>query len=601
MLKKEQRAGKSRIHELKIGEEQSGKSRDTVQLAHENMQEYKEIPIFFAFATKQMEESLNFHLHNKFTDNVMIYQGLPAIRKFKSLLEQGNQSILNNGKVVLSCIGRYDALEEILQIVNLTNPHYPYKFGVYIDEADTYGIDHDQVISTIKKDNIINSIAKGKKVARVIEVTATPMSQTVSDSSYTKITKIKPGENYLGFDKFKYNHVSTHDLLTFKSVDKKGIPDSIKNWIDVGLTDHGKVNLIAIVDNIRIQENIALFVSKYIGEKAPVVVVNSSNDKKCFIGGKNYPDTIKKNSVRETLDNCRLKGFKNVFVIGQHCLSRSVTLEDSNKFYDACNILFHCSSTSSDPEILQRVGRICGYSSYDYPRVVTTDSTTQLAIIAARTNRNNLVDDVLTVELDSEKRKTILLKYDKLLKTNIFNKKNNTELTSVHINKLTDIFDSKLSAEDAGYKVINFLEKYSITKLSNEVRLQLSENRDCRPGTPLFNYIMDVTGGKNILKASRPSAPYTNINQHLPNIHQQKISKGSYFRDILYFYDSRNHELRISRQSRERCGFDYSIQDPITEKFECYSYVNKSGVRVTEKKEAVHRNIDLSKYEFSAS
>ena len=147
------------IHELKIGEEQSGKSRSTVALAWENMQKLKEIPIFFAFATKQMEDSLNFHLHNKFTD-AMILEGLAGIRKFKSLLEQGNQSILNDGKVVLSCIGRYDALEEILQIVNLTDPHHPYKFGVYIDEADTYGIDHDQCISEVKKDNILNSIKK---------------------------------------------------------------------------------------------------------------------------------------------------------------------------------------------------------------------------------------------------------------------------------------------------------------------------------------------------------------------------------------------------------------------------------------------------------
>tara|TARA_Y100001963_G_scaffold60879_1_gene85020 strand:+ start:514 stop:2292 length:1779 start_codon:yes stop_codon:yes gene_type:complete len=580
------------IHELKIGEEQSGKSRSTVALAWENMQKLKEIPIFFAFATKQMEDSLNFHLHNKFTD-AMILEGLAGIRKFKSLLEQGNQSILNDGKVVLSCIGRYDALEEILQIVNLTDPHHPYKFGVYIDEADTYGIDHDQCISEVKKDNILNSIAEGRKVARVIEITATPMSQTVSNSTYTDISTITPAENYLGFDNFKYNTVPSHDLLTLKSVSKKGIPDKIKKWIDTGLSSIGKVNLIAIVDKIRIQEDIALFVSKYIGEKAPVVVINSSNDKKCYIGGKNYPDIIVKNKIRETLDNCRVKGFENVFVIGQHCLSRSVTLEDSNKYYDACNILFHCSSTSSDPEILQRVGRICGYSSYNYPRVVTTDSTTQLAIIAARTNRNNLVEEVLTVALDAEERAAILRRYDKILKTNVFGKKNNnTQLTNVHSNKLTDIFDSKSSAEKAGYKVINFLQRYSLDNLSDEAKLQLFENRDCRPGTPLHTYIIDMTGGKNILKAFRPTSPYTNIPQHLPNIHQQKATKGSYHRDILYFYDVRKQELRISRQSREKCEFNYSIQDPITEKFECYSYVKKAGIRVTDKKTPVHRNID---------
>ena len=101
-----------------------------------------------------------------------------------------------------------------------------------------------------------------------------------------------------------------------------------------------------------------------------------------------------------------------------------------------------------------------------------------------------------------------------------------------------------------------------------------------------------MTGGKNILKAFRPTSPYTNIPQHLPNIHQQKATKGSYHRDILYFYDVRKQELRISRQSREKCEFNYSIQDPITEKFECYSYVKKAGIRVTDKKTPVHRNID---------
>lgn len=542
-------------HELCIGLEQIGKSHTTMDDSKDKLIEFSHIQIHFAFGTEEIEENQYYHVNRVFgeMDNVKIIRGLSEVRSLRQLLQKGDVSVLNNGRLVISCIGNHHALQEILSLVSTTDPDHGHKFDVFIDESDTYGVDHDRTISTVQKDNLVNSIADSPQVCLVREITATPMSQTVSQSNYTRIYEIDGKRGYNGVEDFLFNAtLQTNDLTKFESNNQ--IPSKIKDWIMDGIKIEGQISLISTDHRIAKQVKMAETVSRIVGRAAPVVVVNSSKDQHVYLDGK-IASSLCKGKLRKILDACRIQRHKNVFVIGQRCLNRSITIEDTKKYYDACRILFNTTDGAADPEVLQRVSRIAGYGSHK--RVVTCTPLVEMRVKKASANRTNLVKDIVVIK-DYQTRLAKLLEYDGLMKTNIFGKKNNGyKLVTQHTNKLES------QTENPKYICLNKVSWYTSEQIDDSSVIRQLTNRDAaRPGTPLYNWLLKEIPFSYLLNAL--SSDKNQIRNHIPNIYLTTEKKGSFRRDCLYFWNQNTQSLAVSEQYKDVFKRNYSMLDPVS-------------------------------------
>jgi len=541
-------------HELCIGEEQVGKSHQTMDDSRERLLLYNHIQIHFAFGTNEIEENQFYHIDRVFQpeDRVKIIRGHSEMRDLVDLLKKGYIDQLNEGRLVISCIGNHHALMQVLTLVSLTDPQHPYKFDVYIDESDTYGIDHDRVVSGVQKDNLINSIADAIKVARVKEITATPMSQIVSQSNYTMIYKIDPKSGYKGITHeggFTYNSVlCSKDIKDFEN--GKKLPQSIKCWIEDGLCVEGQLSLVSTDHRVTTQIKMAKTISRTVAKKAAVIVVNSHKDQHVYIDGINNKNLCK-GKLRSILNACRDQGYKNVFVIGQKCLNRSITIEDDEKYYDACRILFNCAMSSADPEILQRVCRIAGYSLADNERIVTCTLPVHMRILKASENRKNLVNEIAKIK-DATVRRATLLKFDKLMKTNIFGNKNNGYgLVTANSNK-------KISeTKEPQFVKLNRLEQWTRDQLPLNVQEQLDSRTPSKRGTPFYKWVMDNLAVSYIVTAAKSPKGSDNMYNHIPN---KKSTDNTPRRDALFDWD--NETLTISILDKDVFKRSYSVQHP---------------------------------------
>lgn len=557
-------------HELCIGLEQIGKSHQTMNDSRERLIKHNTIQIHTAFYANEMKENQDYHINRVFGDltDVKVVHGLDGVKRLRMLLQRGQVDVLNGGRLVISCIGNHHALKEILSLVSITDPDHGLKFDVYIDEGDTYGIDHDRVTSEVQKDNLINSIADSPQVVLVKEITATPMSQIVSQSNYTKIYEIEGKKGYWGVDSFKYDAtVLPQDMLDFEKAKK--LPLKIKEWILDGLREEGQLSLVSTDHRIKNQIKMAQMISRTVKNSAPVVVVNSSKEQHIYVDGK-IAGSLCKGKLREILNECRNKGFKNVFVIGQRSLNRSVTIEDDLKYYDACRILFNTNSGSSDPEVLQRVSRIAGYGPHS--RVITCTSNVELRIRTAAENRKNLVKEVMPIT-DANTRIQVLLKYDKLMKSNVFGKRNNRfKLSKIYQNKLIDI------TEKPSYPVINQTMIFTKDELFDDVLKQVNlEGFKATKGSPLHKFILAHTTAENVLNLQ--SGRKDNYTMHIPNIYT-KNTEG-YRRDCLFYWN--NDTLSVSIQPKDTFSRNYSIKCIETEKYRNYKVdqsISNGEVRV---------------------
>jgi hypothetical protein len=543
-----------KLHELCIGLEQIGKSHTTMDDSKDRLIQYTNIQIHFAFGTEEIEENQYYHVDRVFgeMENVKIIRGLAEVRSLRQLLQKGDVSVLNDGRLVISCIGNYHALQEILSLVSMTDPQHGFMFDVFIDESDTYGVDHDRTVSNVQKDNLVNSIADSPQVCLVREITATPMSQTVSQSNYTKIYEIEGKQGYNGVEDFVFNAtLQPKDLKDFES--NKHVPAKIKQWIMDGIKIEGQISLISTDHRIAKQVKMAETVSRVVGMAAPVVVVNSSKDQHVYFNGK-IASSLCKGKLRKILDACRIQGHKNVFVIGQRCLNRSITIEDSEKYYDACRILFNTTDTAADPEVLQRVARIAGYGPHK--REVTCTPLVEMRVKKASANRSNLVKDIVKIK-NHEERRAKLLEYDGLMKTNIFGKKNNGyKVITQHTNKRESI------TKQPRYICLNRVTHYSAENFDDSRVLQQLNNGDAaRPGTPLYEWLSKRHPFNNILNAL--SSGQNQIRIHLPNIKSESNNK-TYRRDCLYHWDQDNQKLAVSEQGRDEFKQHYSMLDPVS-------------------------------------
>jgi len=561
-------------HILLIGKEQSGKSHYIMDESRKRMINHNIIQIHFAYATHNIEENQNRHVNRVFAQDrsVRVLRKLQEIRNFTKLVQSG-ENVFNDGKIIISCIGNHYTLKDILHLVSLTN--HDYKFDVYLDEGDTYAVNHDNVSSTIQKDNLILSIAHSQNVLDVWEITATPQAQTVSNSNFTEIIHLQPRSGYHGVDGFTFNNtVTVPEMKQFENA--RALPPSIKAWIEAGIQTPGQLSLISTSHKIENQLKMAQMVSEVAQQNSAVIVVNSTKETSTFVGGKPVA-TLKKPTTTQTLDECWNRGFETVFVIGQRSLNRSVTIEDSNKNYDACRILFNCAikqsgeASSSDPEILQRVSRIAGYGPHK--REVTCTWGVADVIRAANRNRDNLVKDILPHKLAEERHK-YLYQYDKLMRTNLWGSKdNNFKLTRVVVQKHASTTDSP------EFKQVNEIFIHPLHQLTRPVQEQLESGRSASDGSPFHRWVTKTYGVEHLYRYDAGGA--NSIPMHVPNY---GVEGKAYRRDMLWKYEKQT--LILSRQLNPTIDHNFSICNPDTMRFENYIVTkdpNISEIRIVSK------------------
>lgn len=550
--------------ELWIGHFQAGKTSSAVQHAYEtNQKNPKIIPVFIAYSTNSTKENQERHIRRIYGNSCTLINTVDGFKAFKIRAQKGYLSYYT-APIVISALGHWASLEYLQNILTTKSN---FQFQLWLDESDTYSLDFDKQDVITRKDNLIDSIKKLKyhKVSKIHCITATPLTEIVNTTNFSKVKYVEAGSGYIGISSI-FDNAKTVPEETIKSFNKGIISPELQDYF---FKEAKKVNTVTIISTSgkmsehRTQaQSIARLLNS---DKVLVVEFNSHRGIKYF--SKNTIQIPEKHNRKDQLQEMFdiAQNYDKLFIVGSTMLDRSVTLK-GGKFQTYSSMLFSAGKNPALAPFLQRVARICGYQT-EIPELYT-DLNDKLFLAGEAFEM--FIDMVRDKPFAKDRRAALFSLGEKFhIFPNAFGTyRNNT--AGPQTSTRTPIFDAQSiqETEELGFQKINTVIHKKRKDLPEEIVQQLNAQEDCNVGTPLYKYIRDLffTVDK-ILNVKNANGIVANGYYQLPN-----NDDTANFRNTLYYWE--DNVLSVSNQPYPRVNKRYAIEDLTVrdqKHFECYS------------------------------
>ena len=550
--------------ELWIGNFQAGKTSSAVEYAYKiNQTNPKIIPVFIAYGTNSTKDNQERHIRRIYGDKCTLISDSEGFTAFKV---RAQKAALNyyDSPIVISGLGHWATLEHLQNILTTKSD---FQFHLWLDESDTYSLDFDKQDVVARKDNLIDSIKKLEyhKVSKIYCITATPLTEIVNTTNFSKVKYIEPGEGYIGISTIFDNaeKVPTETIRDFK---KGVISPELQDYF---LGEAKKVNTVTLVSTYKIMKDHkvqARSIANLINSDKVLVVEFNSNSGTKYFSNREIRVTEKRNrkdQFQEMFDIAQ--NYDKLFIVGSGMMDRSVTLK-GGKFKTYSSMLFSAGRNPTLASLLQRVARICGYQN-EIPKLHTDLSDKLFLAGEAIEMYINLVKDKPKAK---DRRKALLHLGEKFQDfKNVFGDyRNNSVVPQTSVRTPVYRARSKQEVEDCGYQTINEVIHKRKKDLDPEVVKQLNEGKKCTTGTPLHKYISSLffTVDK-ILNVRNENGKAVNQYYQLPN-----NEDTNNFRNTLYFWE--DDTISVSNQPYPKVNRVYAIEDLTVREqpqFDCYS------------------------------
>lgn len=558
--------------ELWIGNFQAGKTSSAVQKAYEtNKTNKKIIPVFIAYGTNSTKENQERHIRRVYGSNCDLINTADGFKAFKVRAQKGALDYYST-PIVISVLGHWASLECLQSILTTKSD---FQFHLWLDESDTYSLDFDKQDVTTRKDNLIDSIKKLEyhKVSKIHCITATPLTELLNTTDFTKVKLIEPGKGYIGISTIfkKPKRVDTETLRNFK----KGIMSP--ELQDYFLKEAKKVNTVTLVSTSSMMADHkvqAKAVAKLANSNKVLVVEFNSNRGIKYFSKEEIRVTEKRNrkdQLQEMFDMAQ--NYDKLFIVGSSMIDRSVTLK-GGKFQTYSSMLFSAGRDPSLAPLLQRVSRICGYQT----KVPTLHTDLNDKLFLAGEAFEMYIDMVKDKPKYKDRRKALLSLGERFhIFPNAFGRYRNNKVVP-QTTARTPAYKSKSreEVEAYGYQIINAVSHVKEEDLKAEIVQQLNEGKKCSSGTPLHKFISNLyfTVDK-ILNVRDADGKAAHQYYQLPN--NEDVNN---FRNTLYFWE--DNTLSVSNQPYPRVNRTYAIEDLTMrneQHFDCYNL--EKGVKFT--------------------
>jgi hypothetical protein len=558
--------------ELWIGNFQAGKTSSAVQHAYETNQiNTKIIPVFIAYGTNSTKENQEKHIRRIYGDNCTLINTSDGFRAFKVRAQKGCLDYYTV-PIVISALGHWATLESLQSILTTKSD---FEFHLWLDESDTYSLDFDKQLVVARKDNLIDSIKKldYHKVSKIHCITATPLTEIVNTTNFSRVKYVKPGEGYIGISTI-FDSAEKVPEETIRDFKKGVLSPELQDYF---LREAKKINTVTLVSTStkmsehKVQaESIAKLVDS---DKVLVVEFNSNRGTKYF--SKSEIEVTEKHNRKDQLQEMFdiAQDYDKLFIIGSSMIDRSVTLK-GGKFQTYSSMLFSAGRDPSLAPLLQRVARICGYQT-EIPKLYTDLSD---KLFLAGEAFEMYIDMVKDKPLAKDRRKALLDLGEKFhIFPNAFGRHRNNNVVPQTTSR-TPAYraESIEEVKELGYQNINQVIHKKEKELKAEIVQQLNEGIKCTSGTPLHKYINSLFFSVDkILNIKNENGKAVHQYYQLPN--NEDINN---FRNTLYFWE--DNTLSVSNQPYPRVNRLYAIQDLTIrneQEFDCYSL--EKGVKFT--------------------
>lgn len=556
------------------------------------------IPIFISASTHSTKISLDKHITREISASPIPYKcwkrwdNLHDLRQFARKQDCNRLKVDRDNRHVLTSLGHIDSLREIHSIVNNKDWDNKYFFNVFIDESDVYALDHEHTPTEIQRNNKLQAISESKHVKYVYHITATPTSHLVSDTDYNYIIEPDPwSEKYIGLKDVAANIVS----MPKYSIDslRSSYPDyKILDWLRAE-ERLGGISVITTISTMAGQRQQALHITKTC-PRSLVVLFNSDKGVKAYLNGESIG--LEQNDPAAATTFARTAGITKVFFIGYLSLNRSITLRDSfGPFNIITGMLFHSYKLTNTPALLQRLARVCGYSTYT--PIIYTDMET---LIMGHVDEHDRVLKGLLKNPElrkAEEREKFLVTFDFIMenpaphmngwgfvKQGIAYELGTDDLelpqasTKIVI-PFKGIREQIAAAQPAGEYWHPYLPKDFFKRILDLNDTNIGRKKYFRDFVHGELHFMGMSGDPRILDVTRLSSKKA--------INFQKINKIDWeenFRDITFVIDKEKEELRFSFQPvcHSRGLKDYSLYSPLSNTW--WGIPTSSGTRRGPKK-----------------
>lgn len=550
--------------ELWIGNFQAGKTSSAVQHAYEtNQANQKIIPVFIAYGTNPTKENQETHIRSIYGDNCTLINTADGFRAFKVRAQKGYLNYYTV-PIVISALGHWATLEYLQNILTTKSD---FQFHLWLDESDTYSLDFDKQDVVARKDNLIDSIKKLEyhKVSKIHCITATPLTEIVNTTNFSRVKYVKPGEGYIGISTI-FDNAEKVPEETIRDFKKGILSPELQDYF---LKEAKKVNTVTLVSTSTIMsdhkvqaESIAKLVDS---DKVLVVEFNSNRGTKYFSKSKIRVTEKhnRKNQLQEMFDIAQ--NYDKLFIVGSSMMDRSVTLK-SGKFKTYSSMLFSAGRDPSLAPLLQRVARICGYQT-EIPKLYTDLSD---KLFLAGEAFEMYIDMVKNKPEAKDRRKALLELGEKFhIFPNAFGRYRNNNVVPQTTSR-TPAYRAKSveEAKELGFQNINKVIHVTEEELKAEIVQQLNKGIKCTSGTPLHKYINSLFFSVDkILNVKNENGKAIHQYYQLPN--NEDISN---FRNTLYYWE--DSILSVSNQPYPKVNRYFAIEDLTARKektFDCYS------------------------------
>ena len=559
--------------ELWIGNFQAGKTSSAVQCAYETNQTNKKIiPVFIAYGTNSTKENQERHIRRVYGNNRDLINTADGFKAFKVRAQKGALDYYNT-PIVISILGHWASLESLQNILTTKSE---FQFHLWLDESDTYSLDFDNQDVTARKDNLIDSIKKLEyhKVSKIHCITATPFTELLNTTDFTKVKFIDPGKGYIGVSTIFKNpeRVDTEAIKDFK----KGIISP--ELQDYFLKEAKKVNTVTLVStsSLMADHKVQAKAIAKLANSTKVLVVEFNSNRGIKYFSKDKLQVTEKHNRKDQLQEMFniAQNYDKLFIVGSSMLNRSVTLK-GGKFQEYSSMLFSAGIDPSLAPLLQRVSRICGYQT-EVPKLYTDLSD---KLFLAGEAFETLIDMIKDKPLAKDRRKALLELGKSFVHIfpNTFGTYRNNNVVPQTTSR-TPAYKSK-SIEEVrymGFQIINQVSHINEKNLESEIVQQLNEGKKCSSGSPLHKFISNLFFSVDkILNVKNESGKAAHQYYQLPN--NEDVNN---FRNTLYFWE--NNILSVSNQPYPRVNRTYAIEDLTTRNeqlFNCYNL--EKGIKFT--------------------
>lgn len=562
---------------LWIGNFQAGKTSGAVKEAFKRQKAHPHvISVFIAFGTNVNKENQEEHIKTIYGSEVSLINSKQALRAFKLRLQK-DQLRFYKSSIVISILGHHSSLE-VLQ--NILSTKSDFEFDIWLDESDSYSKDFNHQRVSVRKDNLIDSMSRLEyhKVREIICITATPFTELVSNTDFHEIEHKRPGQGYKGLEEIVDNYsipIDSKDIRLFN--ENYELSKEMEQFFLDQSEIRGAVTLVSTISSIPAHKEQAWEIANLLCTQTTneflVVAFNSDSD------GDKYFDmegsfSARSRGLRRNLSPLEelwliAADYNHVFIVGYGMLDRSVTLKDGWNYKTISGMLFSTGKDSCLAATLQRAARVCGYQD-TYPRLLTDKVDDLLLGVEEWPRMVSLTEKYK----NSVRRRAALLDIEDLWFKNVFGRYRNNGIRPKSLASTPSVIkETKYEVENLDFPVINKMKIINEDGLSEGVLAELEEGIKATSGTKLHKQIMEkMPGGTRILNVlSTRDRDLTSM--HLPN---QNVQDN--YRDILYHWDKKLKQLRLSLQPHMLYRGKFALQHVINQKF--YGYKSKGSFRL---------------------